>query len=148
MELSLFAIDEERVNNGTWHSIGQNKGKIKVARANNKNYAESLQRKLSAHPELDLRTEEGKELHEKLVTEAMADAILVDWEGLKDHGTEIPYTVTAAFELLMKYPDFRDYVSGVAADNQHYRIARIKAVEGKSSPPSGGGIKTVKSTNS
>lgn len=115
-----FKTDKNAEITGVWHDLID--GKIKIARFNNPVYQKVLRRLVTPHSQvLNTGSEEAQELLTKLTTEAMAEAILVDWEGLQDEGVDLPYSKENAFAMMVKYPDFREIVSQKATTLKFYR---------------------------
>ena len=69
--------------------------KIKVARQGNPNHRRISQALAKPHrAQLNSKRGIDPKLAEQLVTQAIAQAILLDWEGLEDDaGKSIPYSV-------------------------------------------------------
>ena len=62
------------------------------------------------------------ELREDINRQAMAESLLVGWEGIKDErGQDIPYSVENAERLLREYPAFYDYIDQLATDEELFR---------------------------
>lgn len=56
----------------------------------------------------DKKGEYPPEIDQRMLSEHMAQAIIVDWNGIIDRdGKEIPFHKDAAFALCQKLPDFR-----------------------------------------
>lgn len=56
--------------------------------------------------------------HRKLLTKAMAEAILLDWEGVDG---DVPYSVKMAEQALMNDEAFREFVMTFSMDLANYK---------------------------
>jgi len=84
---------------------------------------------------LEILKTQDPEAHEKkdneLLCEIMAETILVGWgAGIADGDKAIPYSVEAAKDMLIKYPQFKGDCLEFAANNGNYQpvpdVADIK----------------------
>lgn len=60
----------------------------------------------------------------------LADAVVVDWRNVEDHGQPLPYSRDAAFEILKKYHRLRRAVDVAASAVAPYRPERDGAAVG------------------
>lgn len=105
---------------GVWVDVSDN-ARIKVARANNPKYKAEIERLTRPYKKQIRRgTMNGKKF-DKIIAEATAKHILVDWEGLEEDGAILDYSHEEALRLLLEYPDFRDVVAETALDFQNYQ---------------------------
>jgi hypothetical protein len=95
--------------------------KLKIASINSKRYQRILQDKQAPYRAQIRRGTLPDETREQLATEAMAEAILLDWENVKENGTEIPYSVAAAKDLLTKYQRFAALVAEFAMNEAAFQ---------------------------
>jgi hypothetical protein len=95
--------------------------KLKVASINSKRYQRILQDKQAPYRAQIRRGTLPDETREELATEAMAEAILLDWEGVKENGKAISYSVAAAKELLTKYQKFAALVAEFAMNEAAFQ---------------------------
>lgn len=101
---------------GVWVDAGAGL-RLKIARANNANFDKVLSRLTRPHLQRIRNGSFPDEDMKKLVWQATAETILLDWENLEDEeGNEVPYSPEKALELLTEYKDFRDMVSSYAQD--------------------------------
>lgn len=119
-----FAWNKELETQGVWREIEDGAAKLKIARFNNPDHVSTLQ-KLRLEHEEELRnpdTEEAQKLTLELSTRAMAQSVLVGWEGILDEeGKELPYSAEAAFELLTELDEFSGLVFNLSLENEQYR---------------------------
>lgn len=134
-----FASDSDKETKGVWHELDQG-GRLLVARMNNSNYNRVLRAKLAPFKQA-IRTETLSEgTATKCHIEAMAETILLNWEGLTDSGAELPYTRENAIKLLSAphLKDFRTMVERLAEDATFYRSVQIEEGAENLKPGSGG----------
>ena len=115
-----FATDAVLVEEGAWFDIGDD-ARLRIARAGNRRYLEQL-RVLAGGKERRiacglLSEDEALDIY----VGALARAVLVDWEGLSEHGEPLAYTPEKAEALLREMPVFRKLVEGCASDIEGFR---------------------------
>jgi hypothetical protein len=121
-----FATDEVAETEGRWFPIGKGKdskvAKVLVARTGNANYVKALrQRMKDSQVDTEDASEENEKLVTDLVTETMAETILLGWKGLEYKGESLEYTKANA-KLLLEVKGFRQRISGIADKLESFRI--------------------------
>jgi hypothetical protein len=128
MKIEKFGTDEQAEIYGVWKAIGED-AKIKVAREGNQRYLNAIRDKLAAAQyvsPLDMPEDEWNKLH----NEAIAETILLGWEGLEDEEGNVPeYSVELAVEWLTKYKEFKKIVLAISSNVEHYRTAAVNRVK-------------------
>lgn len=121
-----FATDPKKEQEGVWLSVGED-ASLLIARKGNKRYNEKMrrvndERAVQRRVALDtLSEDEGAEI----MAEILAETVLLGWKGIEDEGVEVPYSVAAAKERLIKYKDFRKLVEELADETALFRdVAR------------------------
>lgn len=103
-------------------------GKILIHRAGgaNKKFSAVLQAKLKPHRrQIDAKTLED-ETATRLMAEAFAEAVIVDWEGVKDEaGNDLPFTKANVVKLLVDLPEFFKNLQDQAGDAANFRAEQI-----------------------
>lgn len=125
-----FSTNKDLEEQGAWVDIGDG-GKLKIARAGNKKAIAHL--RLVSKPHLAQITY-GKlsdEVSTQLAVEVIAEAILLDWEGITDGGKPLPYSKENAIRMLLEYPDFRDLVSKIADERKTFQKEIDEAITKK-----------------
>ena len=57
----------------------------------------------------------------EIFCEVIAETVLIGWgKGFADEGKAVPYSVEAAKNFLIKYPDFRSDIIDFASDRKNY----------------------------
>lgn len=120
------ATDPVLENEGVWRDVGK-KGRIKVARANNRAYSKLLNRLASENQEvLDRKnpdgtaTDEADAKSDQIMIECYARTILLGFEGLGYQGKPIEYSVDNAKKLL-SHSEFMGLVSRKANEFDAYK---------------------------
>ena len=74
-----------------------------------------------------------EEIAHKVLIEQVAEAVLIDWAGIKDRNREaITYSKEAAVKLLTLLPHFRDTIVMMAANLDNFRVEEKEAALGNS----------------
>lgn len=110
---------------GVWITIDATT-KIKVARAGNQAYFNTLQDLVKKAGFSQFQISKGKipnEVMADIVLQAIGKAVLVDWEGVEDEGKVVKYSNDAAYKILKEYPDFADDVMAIANNVSNFQDA-------------------------
>lgn len=93
-----------------------------IAREGNERYRNALGNLLVAYREEFSSGDLEDDVLTEMTAKAMAEGILVNWEGVKDEdtGEEVPYSPEMAYELLTKFPELREQVLMVSRNNERY----------------------------
>lgn len=118
---ALFATDEAAEVEGRWFPLSKT-ARVKVARTGNERYVNALRQRMKEN-QID-PSDESKETNDlvlKLIVETMAETILLDFEGMKYKGADLPYTYDNAV-LLLSVKDFRKRISDIADKAESFRL--------------------------
>ena len=129
MKLSKFQTDGTKEVDGVWVDIGDG-ARVLVARIGNPKYRDYYQRATKPYRR-QIRTDTlAQDIAEKLYTQALAETILLGWEGLLDSDSkEIRWSRAKALEVLTDYKDFRDLVAEIAQEQDQYRTEEVEATK-------------------
>jgi hypothetical protein len=111
--------DLSSLDSGVWHDHRGTKWLI--AHISNQKFQRALARLQQPHRK---KLQEGTLdpiINRELLCKAMAEGILLGWDGVKQRGVDVPYSVIMAAKLLAKDPDLRDAITEFATDMSHYR---------------------------
>lgn len=124
-----FKTNEAAEVAGVWVPISGT-AKIKVARTGNPRHDACIKRLCTPYLKPGMRvTDLSEETWKQITIEAMAEAILVDWEGITDDQDHtVPYSVEEAKKVL-SLKDFLEFVSKIAVSMENFREARIAELE-------------------
>lgn len=124
MNIQDFKTDQKLELEGTWVPIDP-ETKLLIARANNKNYMNSLQRQIkeNGYTHAARTGKVPSEIMGKFAVRAIAETVLLGWEGLKDGKKTPKYSVDEAERLMNESPDFLSYVVSLANDITNFQEA-------------------------
>jgi hypothetical protein len=132
MEVTTAFADPNLEETGAWADYREG-SKIKVARIGNMKFQRALasqSRKNKANTDPERET--------KILCEAIAETVLLDWDGFTRNGAALPYSKDEAASLLFASMDFRNEVVEIATDMETFRNKRV----GESSKNSKSGSST------
>lgn len=118
-DIKNFATDKDKELEGVWEDLGQG-ARVLVARAGNRNFAAgygaipSGVRRLLEKDALDPAAADAT------LCKLLAETILLGWEGMLEGEKEVKYSKEVAAEMLVKYPDFRQFIWDLANDFQRF----------------------------
>lgn len=116
-----YATDKKKEKEGVWHNLRGSKAKILVARANSRAFQQALDEGYAREKAvLDAGGEAADEVAKRIYTEAIAEHLLLGWDGVKFKKAPTPYSKEAAAKLL-EIDDFRAEVLRLANEVEHYR---------------------------
>lgn len=139
MDLNVFKTDTVKTDEGVWCPI-DSETDIKIARYGNKVFQRAFQREMKPYKQLIDRGALDDDTADKILVNAIAEGILLDWRGMKKNGEDLPYSRSAAIDILLdkSLRDFRALVVELAQDMQLFRETEIEDAEGKSQSSSAG----------
>lgn len=113
IKFDQYKLDRDAITSGVWRTtkIGL---RVKVASIRSPLYKTAIMR-LKRHRAEDLRLNDP-EIIKEITCKAMAEAILLDWQG-----ADIEYSKESAFDTLMEYEVFREEISELAATDDNYK---------------------------
>lgn len=118
---TAFATDETLENEGRWFPLSKD-ARVKLARAGNPKYLKLLRRLLDENRiDLESAGDEANDLATKVMVEVTARTILLDWEGLKFKGVDLPYSVENATMLLRDLKEFRKKIDALSSNFEAYK---------------------------
>jgi hypothetical protein len=121
-----FGTNKEAEQQGVWVDLDETT-KLKIARGGNKANRELVKKLLAPH-KIALRNDKLPEhIIEDVGCKAMAQTILLDWQGMQEDGKNLPYTPENAERLLKDYPDFRDQVAQLSGEISLFQIEQEEA---------------------
>lgn len=123
---NAFATDAKLEVEGRWVSLSKD-ASVLVARSGNERFTNCMKRLLKKHAvNLKDESKENNELVEKLVMEATAETILLDWKGLTYRGTDLPYSKENALKALA-HKDFRAKIQELSEQSSAYLVSEIES---------------------
>ena len=114
-DLDQQFFDPEMSEHGVWIDFYSG-SRLKLTSVENKKYKATLARLGKRYRlQLDSSNEDSFELVNKITCEALANHVLLDWEGITINGKDTPYSPKVGQEALMKSQKLRDFVQEQAA---------------------------------
>lgn len=121
MDLSTFKTDKVKETEGVWFDIDADGAQVLVARAGNRKYAKKLEKITKPHRHALRSRNMSDDLGDKLLAEAMAGTILLDWKKLEFDGVSLIFSEEKAKELLQTLPDFRRIIDDFSNDINSFK---------------------------
>lgn len=136
-KLQNFKTDEKKEIEGSWEEMGDG-GSVLVARAGNKNYADEFRKIPKGIRRMIEAGNLASNAMDEVICKLLAKTVLLDWKGIEDEGKEIKHSIETAAIMLMKYPEFREFVWELANDLQRFHDDSVEADSKNSKAASGG----------
>lgn len=115
MDLKEFETDESLELDGVWVDIGDDdETQLLVARVGNPTFNRMIRQRMKPFKNLIQRDRLPASTQEKILTEVMAECILLDWKNLKHNGKTVKYSSATALKLMTSIKDFRELVTEIA----------------------------------
>lgn len=125
MDLREWRTDKDKRENGVWLELG-GKAKVKVGYIKSERYRKIYGDLCREHRAL-LRTGDA-DAAENVLNMAIADGLILDWEGLTEDGKKLPYSQENARRIISdpEYKEFRDYIYDYAIQRGNFAEEEIK----------------------
>jgi hypothetical protein len=119
VDFAAFKTDSNLEEVGVWRPCGS--GRILVASKSSSRYRKVLQRLLGPHETSITLNVLEEAIAEDIYVQAIAEGLLLNWEGFTEEGAECPYSVENAVRLLKEAKPFRDFVEKAANNIENFR---------------------------
>ena len=126
MDLNAFRMDKKAEDGGVWVDLDDTTS-VCVARYNNRRFGEVLNRLRGPHRQSIKAKTLSDEVAERILIQAMAEAILLEWRGVTEDGVSVEPTLENRVRILTAYRDFRDIIAEISMDAANYRATAIEA---------------------
>jgi hypothetical protein len=118
-----YNTDKNLEEEGVWVDYGDGL-KVKVRRLSSKT-SRDVRRKLEKPYSAQFRNREMPDaLQEELLNKQVAQAIVLDWEGVEDpdgkDGAMLPYSQDNVLRMVKEFPDFRDDILTAAMERSTF----------------------------
>lgn len=124
----MFVISENpnaALEQGTW--VEYRGGEFLIAHAGNLKFQRALNRLQRPHRRKLEKNEMDPGDQRKLLIQAIAEGILLDWKGVKDSkGGDVPYSVKMAVTALTNDESFREFIMEYSAEMENFRREEIE----------------------
>jgi len=132
-----YETSKDLENDGVWEDIDEG-FRVRVARANNPHHQRIAENLMRPYRRQIASGNLSVEKQQEITIQAMAECLLLDWEGLEIDGKAVPYSVSQAIELLTEYKDFREEIAEIAQSMELFRSKEVEDAEKNSSSASSG----------
>jgi len=120
VKTAASALDTE----GVWTKYAEGV-RFKIARAGNPNFLRVTDRIEAPYRKQIARNKLSSEKQLELQCRAMAEGILLDWEGIATEDGPLEYTPENAALVLRHNPEVRDFVFEFATEQENYRAESL-----------------------
>lgn len=127
--LATYSTDKKSEASGIWEDISVD-ASVLVARTGNRAYTRELTKQVDKFSmALEAKDDTADDVSEAIVTDCMAQHILLGWKGFTEgpDNTPVPYSYEKAKEYLAN-KDFRRQISKIADDRAKYKAKQEAAV--------------------
>lgn len=122
-------VDRAKGELGVWVQCFSG-SRLKLAYSEGKKYKTRLAKLARQHRlELDDSNEDSWELIQEITAQALAETVLLDWEGIVINGEEQKYNQELGKQVLMNYPKLREFVLEKAAEPATFREGLVEKVK-------------------
>jgi hypothetical protein len=128
---AMFGASETDSEEGKWFPFNKEIS-VKVRRFKSKKSRNVRERIEAPHKRLNkFGGKISDDVQNDITKEHMAEAILIDWKGVKDKdGNVVPYSKAAAMQFFTLLPEFMDQIATLSLDLDNYRDEVKDAVKG------------------
>lgn len=128
----MFQIDADlsSLESGVWEEYQGSR--FLIAHISNSRFQRALAKYQLPHRRKIAEGTLDPEKNKEIVARAMSEGVLLGWEHVVDaQKQEVKYTPQLAYQVLMRDPEFRDFVSEYAMAMTNFKSAEVDEV-GKS----------------
>lgn len=131
---AIFGTNQKLEEDGAWVDVNDFYGlKIKIRRLRSDAVIKAFEKIVrETYGDGKLRTPDqlSAEQSDEILRRQLAEAVLIDWKGLKDTetGDEIPYSTEMSYQL-MGIKDFREFVYQASNERSTFREKANKDAE-------------------
>lgn len=130
----MYDIGKRFTEDGSWLNIGDG-AELLIARAGNKTYLRELNRLQRPYAKRIAAGTFDPVKQERLLYQAIAKGIVLDWKGIGENNAEIPYTETECVRMLSNNPVLLGVISDYADDEENYALEKEAETVKKSAKP-------------
>lgn len=124
----LYETDQSKETEGIWHMVSDKIGFL-LARSGGANvkYNKAMEAKTRPYRRQIANDTMDTELANKLMREAFAETVVLDWKGVTDkNGKSVKYNQKTAAKLLTDLPDLFNDLREAASKHSNFRAEEIK----------------------
>jgi hypothetical protein len=134
--MKIKKLNLDNMSKGVTVDLGDS-ADVTIISSNDKKYQDYVQMRLRPYKNAIKNKTLGDEALGKIFTDitndALSDVVVLGWSGIQDeNGVDIPYSKEKAHELFTDpaYAEFKDLVSGLAAENETFRAQVVESITG------------------
>lgn len=125
----MFQIDADlsSLESGVWEEYQGSR--FLIAHISNSRFQRALAKYQLPHRRKIAEGTLDPEKNKEIVARAMSEGVLLGWEHVVDaQKQEVKYTPQLAYQVLMRDPEFRDFVSEYAMAMTNFKAAEVDEV--------------------
>lgn len=123
MDISKFKVEESKASEGVWID-GPQGSRFKIRSADSKAYKRTMA--ALARRESPNKVRKDPETQTRITIRAMAEEIIVDWEGIENEGVTITPTLENKI-ILLGVTELRELIATEAQDLANFRAEGLAA---------------------
>ena len=136
---TAYETDKAKERDGAWVRDVRPGLHLRITRMPNPAYNKLFGELIAPHRVQFERDSLDDEVLRDVITQCLAETVLVDWEGLEDRdGEPVTYSVAKARKLMTELPDFRDDVLSLARNRDLFKAKEEDEDRGNSEQSSAG----------
>ena len=129
INLNKFKFDHTKTEQGVWVDF-EGDTRFKIASLHSRRFELKLSDLMKPYRSPALRHKlDDQDFMLNLRTIAMAESVLIDWEGIEYNGEPLPFTIENAKSLLTQAPEIRKWIEDEAGKREQY----LEAAKGAAS---------------
>lgn len=127
LDIEDLMLDDELVSKGVWVDYRQGT-KLKLSCQENQAYLSYIAAQVRKNKLMieDVSTE-STDLIQKIMRQAAARFLILDWDGFTAKGEPVQYSVTVGEKVLQHDPNFREFVMEKSKDYSLFRASVLVA---------------------
>jgi len=126
VEIRKLVLDDSKDQDGLWFESGIGDIRIKVRRMGNSRYKEVFQKLIRPYRRQIDKGTLSEEVAEQILSRALTEAVIVDWENLEDGGKPVKFTKENAYKYLLEFEELRASVQDCAGEREEFRVAWLE----------------------
>jgi hypothetical protein len=119
MDISAIKGNDSAVNEGRWFPMDETT-KVRICSRHKDAFKKAMRRAARKNRSKSRSAEATDILGDKLSCKAMAEHIVVGWEGVTEGGKKVPYSIETAERYLNEVPVFFEFVESCASDMEAF----------------------------
>lgn len=128
LDFADFEIDPVLAEQGAWMEMGRG-ARVKIGRNGSRRFRETVSRLLRENSGRAVNGVLPEDVQDELTLRAIAEAIILDWEGFSLKGEPLPYSPENAYAILSnpRMEELRERWLTFSLDNEKFREQQLDA---------------------